>query len=70
MFAYITFERTEVDKIVAYFKVSHHSFKESENSADELGSVLSVLPWNLSRLSGLSIGSDRRFGSSHRPIGR
>lgn len=68
MFAYIAFEMTEVDKIVAYFKVSRRSFRESKNSADELVSVLSVFQWNLSRLSGLSIGSDRRYGLSHRPI--
>ena len=70
MFAYMAFERTELGKIVAYFKVSNHSFRESENSADELVSVLSVFRWNLSRLSGLSIGSDRRYGLSHRPIAR
>jgi len=62
MFGYIAFQRTEVDKIVAYFKVSRNLFRESENSADDLVSVLSVFRWNLSRLSGLSIGSDRRHG--------
>ena len=66
----MAFERTEVDKIVAYLKVSRHSFRESENSANELVSVLSVFRWNLSRLSGRPIGSDRRYGLSHRRIGR
>ena len=60
----MAFTRTEVGKIVAYFKVSRQWFRENKNSGDELVSVLSVFRWNLSRLSGLSFGSERRYGLS------
>ena len=65
MIAYSDFERTEVDMIVAYFKLSLGYFRQSETNDDELLPVLSVSRSNRNRLSYLSNRSVRPYCLSH-----